>query len=221
MRGKYIRRAARNFALAALAALVIWGIKGFPAPTDRMAFRRCERTHLAERSEIVWTHEGTTARDGDLLVGLASKFVHVWHPNGYVLFWPRQEGGTLVHLPAKTQYQDQGSSYLAPALLVPDPPAGAADAQLTITLSINDWMEDYTAEGEHQGQVFFFQLRMRHHNEIAGHAADEDTAFQLLTSERPESAGGSGYPYTLEFFDASGNLLSTVHQEGWLADETA
>ena len=101
---------------------------------------------------------------------------------------------------------------------MPDPPAGAADARLTITLSINDWMEDYTVEGEHQGQAFFFQLRMRHHNEIAGHATDEETAFQLLTSERPESAGGSGYPYTLEFFGADGEILSTVRQEGWRAE---
>ena len=218
MKKRHIRRALRNIGLAALAGLVIWCIKGFPLPTPEMDFRRDERQALAERSEIIWTYEGTMRGDEDLLVGLSDTAVHVWHPNGYVLFWPRQEGGTLVHLPAKTQYQDQGSSYLAPALLVPDPPAGAADARLTITLSINDWMEDYTVEGEHQGKAFFFQLRMRHHNEIAGHAADEDTAFQLLTSERPESAGGSGYPYTLEFFGADGEILSTVRQEGWRAE---
>ena len=220
MRGIYLRRTARNLAVSAIVLAFLWALKGFPLPAEA-DFRRCERQALAERSEIVWTHEGTTLGDDDLLVGLADRFVHVWHPNGYVLFWPRQDGGTLVHLPAKTRYQDQGSSYLSPALLVPDPPVEAVQARLTITLSINDWMEDYTVEGERQGQAFFFQLRMRHHNEIAGHATDEETAFQLLTSERPESAGGSGYPYTLEFFDASGNLLSTIHQEGWLAEEDA
>ena len=205
MRGIYLRRTARNLAVSAIVLAFLWALKGFPLP--------------AERSEIVWTHEGTTLGDDDLLVGLADRFVHVWHPNGYVLFWPRQDGGTLVHLPAKTRYQDQGSSYLSPALLVPDPPVEAVQARLTITLSINDWTEDYTVDGQRQGQVFFFQLEMRHRDDA--HSSDEATAFSLLTTERPDSLGLSQYPYTLEFFDASGNLLSTIRQEGWWAEEAA
>ena len=219
MKKRHIRRALRNIGLAAVAGLVIWCIKGFPLPTPEMDFRRDERQALAERSEIIWTYEGTMRGDEDLLVGLSDTAVHVWHPNGYVLFWPRQEGGTLVPLPAETRYQDQANSYLGPALLVPDPPAGAADARLTITFSINDWTEDYTVDGQRQGQVFFFQLEMRHHNQA--HDLDEDTAFRWLTYEHPDSLGLSQYPYTLEFFDASGNPLSTIHQEGWLAEEDA
>ena len=218
MKKRHIRRALRNLGLAALAALVIWGLAGFPLPMEA-AFRRCERQALAERSEIVWTHDGTMQGDKDLLVGLASDYVHVWHPNVYVLFWPRQAGGTLVSLPAKTRYQDRANSYLGPALLVPDPPEGAEGVRLTITLSINNWMEDYTAEGERQGSVFFFQLEMRHRDDA--HSSDEATAFSLLTTERPDSLGLSQYPYTLEFFDASGNLLSTIRQEGWWAEEAA
>ena len=218
MRGIYLRRTARNLAVSAIVLAFLWALKGFPLPAEA-DFRRCERQALAERSEIVWTHEGATLGDDDLLVGLADRFVHVWHPNGYVLFWPRQDGGTLVHLPAKTRYQDQGSSYLSPALLVPDPPAGAAGARLTITFSINDWTEDYTVDGQRQGQVFFFQLEMRHRDDA--HSSDEATAFSLLTTERPDSLGLSQYPYTLEFFDASGNLLSTIRQEGWWAEEAA
>ena len=218
MNRKHLFRTLRNLGLAALVGLVIWSLADFPLPMEQ-EFRRSERTHLAERSEIVWTHEGTAAGDDDLLVGLSDTAVHVWHPNGYVLFWPQQDGGTLVPLPAETRYRDRANSYLGPALLVPDPPAGAAGARLTITFSINDWTEDYTVDGQRQGQVFFFQLEMRHRDDA--HSSDEATAFSLLTTERPDSLGLSQYPYTLEFFDASGNLLSTIRQEGWWAEEAA
>ena len=119
-------------------------------------------------------------------------------------------------LPAETRYRDRANSYLGPALLVPDPPAGAAGARLTITFSINDWTEDYTVDGQRQGQVFFFQLEMRHQSD--SYDSDEDTAFSLLTTERPDSLGLSQYPYTLEFFGADGEILSTVRQEGWRAE---
>ena len=216
MKKRHIRRALRNIGLAALAGLAIWCIKGFPLPTPEMEFRRDERQALAERSEIIWTYEGTMRGDEDLLVGLSDTAVHVWHPNGYVLFWPRQEGGTLVPLPAETRYRDRANSYLGPALLVPDPPAGVESARLTITFSINDWTEDYTVDGQRQGQVFFFQLEMRHQSD--SYDSDEDTAFSLLTTERPDSLGLSQYPYTLEFFGADGEILSTVRQEGWRAE---
>ena len=215
MNRKHLFRTLRNLGLAALVGLVIWSLADFPLPMEQ-EFRRSERTHLAERSEIVWTHEGTAAGDDDLLVGLSDTAVHVWHPNGYFLFWPQQDGGTLVPLPAETRYRDRANSYLGPALLVPDPPAGAAGARLTITFSINDWTEDYTVDGQRQGQVFFFQLEMRHQSD--SYDSDEDTAFSLLTTERPDSLGLSQYPYTLEFFGADGEILSTVRQEGWRAE---
>ena len=129
MKRTYLLRTARNLLLAALAALLIWWTAGFPLPTPELTFRRAERQALAERSELIWQYEGTAGGDKDLLVGLANRFVHVWHPNGYVLFWPRQEGGTLVPLPAETRYQDRGSSYTGPALLVPDPPEGAESVE--------------------------------------------------------------------------------------------
>ena len=207
MKKRHIRRALRNLGLAALAALVIWGLAGFPLPMEA-AFRRCERQALAERSEIVWTHDGTMQGDKDLLVGLASDYVHVWHPNGDVLLWPRQAGGTLVSLPAETRYQDRGNSYLAPALLVPDPPEGAEGARLTITLHYEDWQEDYVVEGERQGQVFFFQLEMRHRNDA--HSLDESNAFQWVSINLTNHLL---YPCTVEFFDRAGEPLSTIQPD--------
>ena len=152
-------------------------------------------------------------------MGLSSRYVHVWHPNGYVLFWPRQEGGTLVSLPAETRYQDRANSYLGPALLVADPPEGADSARLTIALRENDWTEDYVIAGQRQGPVFFFQLEMRHLDDA--HSLDETNAFRWLTFRRAEMRGLDYYPYTLEFFDGAGNVLSTVQQEGWRAEEAA
>ena len=208
MTGRHIRRAARNLGLAVLAALVIWCMNGYPLPTLEMEFRRDERQALAERSEIVWTYEDRTWNGKELLVGLASRYVHVWHPNGYVLFWPRQEGGTLVSLPAETRYTDGFSSYLAPALLVPDPPAGAERARLTITLSHGDWSEDYVVEGERQGAGFFFQLEMSHQDDAR--RLDERNAFQWVSINL---ANHFLYPCTVEFFDGAGEPLSTIQPD--------
>ena len=171
-------------------------------------FRRSERTHLAARSDIVWTHDGAVRGDEDLLVGLSETAVHVWHPNGYVLFWPRQEGGTLVSLPAETRYQDRANSYLGPALLVPDPPEGAEGARLTITLRENDWSEDYVVEGEHQGPVFFFQLEMRHRDDA--HSLDEANAFMWISINVTNHLL---YPCTVEFFDGAGEPLSIIQPD--------
>ena len=207
MSRRHLFRALRNLGLAALAALVIWGIKGFPLPMEQ-EFRRSERTHLAARSDIVWTHDGAVRGDEDLLVGLSETAVHVWHPNGYVLFWPRQEGGTLVSLPAETRYQDRANSYLGPALLVPDPPEGAEGARLTITLRENDWSEDYVVEGERQGPVFFFQLEMRHRDDA--HSLDEANAFMWISINVTNHLL---YPCTVEFFDGAGEPLSIIQPD--------
>ena len=207
MKRRHLFRAGRNFLLAALAALLIWSMKGYPLPME-MAFRRYERQSLAERSEILWTYKGTRAGDRDMLVGLSSRYVHVWHPNGYVLLWPRQEGGTLVVLPEEIRYADGFSSYLAPAFLVPDPPEGAETARLTITLSNEGWSEDYIVEGERQGQVFFFQMKMRHRDDA--HSQDETNAFIWVTINLSHHML---YPCTVEFFDGAGEFLSVIQPD--------
>ena len=208
MRKSYLLRAARNLLLALLLLAALWYVKGCPLPTQEMEFRRLERQRLAGRSEIVWTHDGAVRGDEDLLVGLSETAVHVWHPNGYVLFWPRQEGGTLVSLPAETRYQDRANSYLGPALLVPDPPEGAEGARLTITLRENDWSEDYVVEGERQGPVFFFQLEMRHRDDA--HSLDEANAFMWISINVTNHLL---YPWTVEFFDGAGEPLSIIQPD--------
>ena len=215
MTSRHIRRALRNLGLAGLAALVIWSMKGYPLPME-MAFRQYERQSLAERSEILWTYKGTRAGARDTLAGLAEDAVHVWHPNGYILFWPRREGGTLVPLPEEFLYQDITEAYTSPAFLVLDPPEGADAARLTISLRYNQWSEDYVVEGERQGQAFFFWLKMRHLDDA--NDFHENNAFHDIIYWRANPQGLNLYPYTLEFFDAAGQLLSTVRQVGTPAD---
>ena len=204
----HLLRTVRNLGLAALLGVLIWAAAGYPLPME-LAFRRCERQSLTAASEIVWTYRGARSGDQDMLVGLSDTAVHIWHPNGYIHLWSRQDGGTLVPLPAETRYQDRANSYLAPALLVPDPPAGAESARLTITLHNDDWTEDYVMEGQRQGDVFFFQLEMRHQDD--SHRLDERNAFTWVYFS---VANYLLYPSAVEFFDEDGALLSAIQQEG-------
>lgn len=216
MRRKHLLRTARNLLITAFLGALMWMASGYPLSME-MDFRRTERQNLATPSEIVWTYRGTRSGDQDLLVGLSDTTVHIWHPNGYIRFWARQGGGTLVPLPAETRYQDRANSYLAPALLVPDPPAEAASARLTITLHNNDWSEDYVVEGQRQGQAFFFQLKMLHNND--SHSLDELNAFTWISFS---SADHLLYPSMVEFFDTDGKLLSAVQQDSqWTVEVIA
>lgn len=220
---KHLLRTARNLLITAALVAVMWAIKGYPLPLE-MDFHRMERQNLADPSEIVWTYRGTHPGDLDVLVGLAPDTVHTY-AHGYRFYvFPRREGGsTLVSLPEETRYQDGSNSYLAPSFLVPDPPARAATARLTVTLDVNDWREDYVADASLTDGVFFFQLKRKYRDLPENPTSEEEAlcynegaAFSIVYYRDP--ADFVRLPYTLEFFDPSGNPLETVRQEGWLAD---
>ena len=59
------------------------------------------------------------------------------------------------------------------------------------------------------GEAFFFQLRMRHRGDA--HSQDESNAFTWVYFS---IADHLLYPCTVEFFDADGELLSAIRQEG-------
>ena len=213
MSGKYLRRVARNLALALLPLAALWYVKGYPLPTQEMEFRRLERQRLAGRSEIIFRCESqgeAMLGDPNMLLGVTDTAVHTSSDSHTLRVWPRDaDGPTLVTLPSELKLRPVFTVGLAAV----DPPEGAASARLTITLSVNDWEEDYTVEGERQGAVWLFTLPARHTEDDL--RSLERHALSYLTHQVAETFL---YPYTVEFFDAEGEILSTVRQEGWRAE---
>lgn len=180
-----------------------------------------------------YTGYDTYFKGADTLVGLTPTAVHVYARE--LTVWPRDPGTpVLVCLPAELPYGEgrieNGNLEQAPALLAFDAPAGAASARLTLSLNIeyritlieNDQStirkyEEYVSEGVRDGEAFLFQLT-RHYsqtwdpqNEVLLRSSDfhaENDAFYSL----PRSSGPIGrlnVPYTLEFFDGSGELIGS------------
>ena len=225
MRQKHLLRTARNLLITALLGILIWAVNGCPLPM-KMAFRQMERQNLVDRSEIVWTYRSARPGDRDMIVGLTPDAVHTYARSYRFYVFPRRDSGTLVPLPDRTRYQDGGSSYLGPSFLVPDPPARAVSAQLTVTLDVNDWREEYTAEADLTGGVFFFQIERKYHYLSEDPTAEEealyyneDTAFSIAYYKDPLDF--VHLPYTLEFFDPSGVLLDTLVYPGQLTEEVS
>ena len=210
MSGKYLRRVARNLALALLPLAALWYLKGYPLPTQEMEFRRLERQRLAGRSEIIFRCESrgnATPGNPDMLLGVTDTAVHTSSDSHTLRVWPRDaDGPTLVVLPSELELQPVFTVGLA----VVDPPAGTAAARLTITLSVNDWAEDYTVEGERQGAVWLFTLPARHTEDDL--RSLERHALSDLTHQ---DANTFLFPYTVEFLDAEGALLDTLTYLGW------
>ena len=209
MSRKHLRRAARNLALALLPLAALWYLKGYPLPTQEMEFRRLERQRLAGRSEIIFRCESqgeAMLGHPDMLLGVTDTAVHTSSNSHTLRVWPRDAGGpTLVTLPSELELQPVFTVGLA----VVDAPEGTAAARLTITLSVNDWEEDYTAEGARQGAVWLFPLPARHTEDNLGSL--ESHALSYLTHQVAETFL---YPYTVEFFDAEGGLLDTLTYRG-------
>ena len=209
MRKSYLLRAARNLLLALLLLAALWYVEGCPLPTQEMEFRRMERQRLAGRSEIIFRCESQgEAMLGrpDMLLGVTDTAVHTSSDSHTLRVWPRDaDGPTLVTLPSELELQPVFTVGLA----VVDAPEGTAAARLTITLSVNDWEEDYTAEGARQGAVWLFPLPARHTEDNLGSL--ESHALSYLTHQVAETFL---YPYTVEFFDAEGGLLDTLTYRG-------
>ena len=210
MRKSYLLRAARNLLLALLLLAALWYVEGCPLPTQEMEFRRMERQRLAGRSEIIFRCESQgEAMLGrpDMLLGVTDTAVHTSSDSHTLRVWPRDaDGPTLVVLPSELELQPVFTVGLAAV----DPPEGTAAARLTITLSVNDWAEDYTVEGERQGAVWLFTLAQRQTEDALREL--ERQALSYLTHQEAET---SLYPYTVEFFDADGAVLDSLTYPGW------
>ena len=226
MRKKHRIRVLRNTVIILLLAAVIWAIEGYDLPTMEMEMHRAERRHMIEESRVIWEYKGKQYRDRDMLVGLGPQYVTTYHESYAADFWPRAvEEPTLVLLPEGTRYSPDNSfnSYLDPAFLAVDAPARAQSARLSVLLDYNEFSEVYTAQGEKQGSVWFFQLERRYYavNENSTEAErersrNEESLLHFMEYQSPDNFYS---PCTLEFFDKDGNCISTLELNGGAAQE--
>ena len=221
MRKENRSRALRNFSILLVMATIIWAVRGFDLPTMEMKMHRAERQHMMDESRIIWKYDGKMYNDRDMIVGLGSKYITTCAESGHLSFWPRNaDTPTLVMLPIDTRYTPPGTghSYLAPSFLAVDAPARAQSARLHILLEYNDRAEVYTAEGQKQDSIWFFQLE-KHYYPNSENATDEELyqnrweydAMNMFFARHPD---GFYYPCTVEFFDKDGAPISTLELNG-------
>lgn len=223
-RRTYRRRLIRNGVLCLLLALALWTVSGCPLP-QAMALRRLERQMLLEPSTIVLETYDNENDGYALLLGVTEDHIHSFalrDGNGSLLLWERKgEEPTLVALPRPVRYQTGEACRSAPMLAAVDVPQDAASARLTMTLESESlhlqgelpegweerfhWKRTYSMEGVKEGNVFLFQLTYQEEeNSQAGHA--EDSHMKLTLAEDVQRGL---IPYTLEFFDDSGQVILT------------
>lgn len=223
MRKKHRLRALRNIAIALVLAAIIWALKGYDLPTMEMEMHRAERRHMLPESRVIWEYQGKQYRDRDMIVGLGPQYITTYHESYPAFFWPRAvDTPTLVLLPDGTRYTPAGTmhSYTDPSFLAVDAPSRAQSAKLSILLDYDSFSEIYTAQGEKQGTVWFFQVERRYYAVNA-----DSTEAEQLRRDREESALlflGLGHPdlfsapCMLEFFDKDGACISALELNGGL-----
>ena len=168
---------------------------------------------------MVW--QGENSNGAALLVGLTDSYIHTYAWQSFLLAWPREVGQIAV-LRGATLHPETGKP--GPVFLAADYPPMTARAELTVTLSVNDWTEERTLEGRREDGVFFFYLTPLYDAVEAGEdeslwilQSSEDTAFWQL-EHIYDAAELDAYPYTLTFFDTAGSVLSTTRHSGYLAE---
>ena len=220
-RRTYRRRLIRNGILCMLLVLALWIVNGCPLP-QAMALRRLERQMLLEPSTIVLETDDNENGGYALLLGVTEDHVHSFalrDGGGSLAVWERKgEEPTLVVLPRQVRYwTGEGFAY-APKLAAVDVPQAAVSARLTMPLTFDgvinyspaQWEQVYAIEGVRDGSCFLFQLAYQ--GEPDGTTLEE-LAEQYWLRNSPshltEAVQQNQIPYTLEFFDAGGQVLLT------------
>lgn len=208
MARKHRLRALRNGLLCVLLLAFLWQVKGCPLPTAEMEFRRRERQHLADESEIVLRCESEAEGwlgEPAMLVGVADRTVHTTSRTHRFNVWPKNpDGPTLVVLPSELA--------LRPALVVGlaavEPPEQAETALLTLTLPLEAAYgeEDvrHVLTGRREGEAFLFRLQPQYDDATSRGRAE----FAEVMSLTHRTAGGLP-PYELAFFDSGGGYIAS------------
>ena len=167
----------RNLLLTAVFAACIWGLYGYPLPTIDMEFRRMERRHLLEPTQIVLrTGEITVSHSHgpgvpppkitqEQIIGLGEDYAvsfcrHPFAPNGNQLeYWPFEE--------------QEGQVKLVPLISFISDTRG------------EDWPDRKSCVVEHGLCLFAFSSRLSSYS----------------------SSWLEGLPYILRFYNEAGELL--------------
>ena len=220
-RRTYRRRLIRNGILCLLLVLALWIVNGFPLP-QAMALRRLERQMLLEPSTIVLETDDNENGGYALLLGVTEDHVHSFalrDGGGSLAVWERKgEEPTLVVLPRQVRYWTGEEFAYAPKLAAVDVPQAAVSARLTMTLTFDgvinyspaQWEQVYAIEGVRDGSCFLFQLAYQGEPDgiTLGELA-EQYWLRNSPSHLTEAVQQNQIPYTLEFFDAGGQVLLT------------
>lgn len=217
MARKHRLRALRNALMAGLLLLFLWYSGGCPLPTLEMELHRMERRELVTPAPVVWQYRGTMSGDSDMAVSAGYGHVAFRSSNtsGSAILPLKQEGATLVALPGRTRHFEKGGSYLDPAFLAVNPPAGAERAVLELTVTCGDENGNerlkirYSIEGERQGEVFFFQMVPQYRNDMSMAASRSKESWEygeLIWLPSSFNQFPDSYPHTLTFYDAEGNI---------------
>ena len=220
-RRTYCRRLIRNTLLCLLLVLALWIVNGCPLP-QAMALRRLERQMLLEPSAIVLETDDNENGGYALLLGVTEDHIHSFalrDGDGSLAVWERKgEEPTLVVLPRQVRYWTGEEFAYAPKLAAVDVPQAAVSARLTMPLTFDgvinyspaQWEQVYAIEGVRDGSCFLFQLAYQ--GEPDGTTLEE-LAEQYWLRNSPshltEAVQQNQIPYTLEFFDAGGQVLLT------------
>ena len=198
----------RNLLLTAVFAACIWGLYGYPLPTIDMEFRRMERHHLLEPTQIVLrTGEITVSHSHgpgvpppkitqEQIIGLGEDYAvsfwrHPFAPNGNQLeYWPFEEQEGQVKLVPLLMFisdtrgedwPDRESCVAVAALRLPE---GTARGEMTVEAGEGPYQEK-SGVLEHGLCLFAFSSRLSSYS----------------------SSWLEGLPYTLRFYNEAGELL--------------
>ena len=220
-RRTYCRRLIGNTVLCLLLSLVLWTVTGCPLPQS-MALRRLERQMLLEPSTIVLETDDNQNHGDTLLLGVTEDYIHSFalrDGDGSLTLWERKGAEpTLVVLPRQAWYWTGEESAYAPKLAAVDVPQGAVSARLSMTLTFEgginnspvNWERTYGMEGVREGSCFLFQLPYQGEpdgttlDELAEQSWLRSSPYQLTRELRQDKIS-----YTLEFFDADGQVILT------------
>lgn len=204
-------RVIRNLLLSGLLLAALPWLLDWPALTAEAAFHQLERSALLSPSELVLRVGNAFLAEGEdwVTVGVAEEYGDNWKPfqnkMPYLVNVVPKDGLVVVALP-----EVENDTMTVAVTGLPDRAEGGI-LSLTISGVENqlDFLhmeetETFTAQASRQGEWMFFRL------EAHEHGADSVCILEQLWRTFLFGRGVDQYPYTLELWDAQGEIVDTA-----------